>query len=80
MKYFVLLSQCLEIHSKFYLFHFKGAFKGELVKEIRVIRNINSIELNQEYLILAKFNRFQRNVLWAEAIKVKNISDLRYQI
>ena len=80
MKYFILLTQCLEVRNSYYKFHFKGAYNGLMVREIRLIRNDFLVELGQEYLIYVEFTKIKNNILWGVVIKLKALSHSTFQI
>ncbi len=69
MQKVYLISTCILKKKKCSVFHFKGYFKGEKIKEIYI--NDLNFELNSEYLIKLKVLGIKNGIVFGESLKSK---------
>ena len=69
MQKVYLISTCILKKRSNSIFHFKGFYKGEKIKEIHI--QGSNFELNTEYLIKLKVVSVRNGVVYGESLKSK---------
>jgi hypothetical protein len=66
-----ILSLCVKKNKSLATFHFKGVYKGNLIKEIKVTGG--HFEKNSEYLLHVKVREIKNHVLITKLIRKKSL-------
>ncbi len=75
----VVLSRCMGLtkNKRVYSFHFKGSYKGQLIKVI-YLRTFYGFVKNQDYLLYLNIIEIKEGIIWADVLKMKSLDDIYY--
>lgn len=67
-----LISTCIKINKQYSIFHFKGYYLGQRIKEVLV--DNNGFIVGEEYLVKLKAKEVSSSILYGEVIKFKKLN------
>ncbi len=76
----IVVSYCLSksgcLDQAKYLFHFKGFFAGNHIKEISVMGQENEFVIGSEYIIHLKIEKVEKNTLVGNCLRKKLLKEI----
>ena len=73
-KQFILVSQYNKIEGEYYGFRFYGAYKGKLIKKIKVRSSIR-LDKDEIYILSVEVHNIEGFVIYGEVKKSKTLED-----
>jgi hypothetical protein len=67
-----LISTCIKINKRYSIFHFKGYFSGEKIKEVFV--DNKDFAVGGEYLVKLQAKEVARSSLYGKVLKYKKLN------
>ena len=77
----IILARCFQKKNinnlYYYLFNFKGYYKGNRIKKIEVCSKVENIIIGEEYIVKVKLKKIKGSLLKASLEKYKCLENIR---